>query len=299
MKSSLSHLYAIFFATAGFALWVLADTCMKLAGEADLPSYEVVGILGICAVAFLIAINAPKRRLEDLWPKRPGPLAFRGLLAFGCVMANTVALKHLPLTLFYVAVFTSPMIVAILGASILREHLGWTKVAAIIVGFAGVVIAIDPWNNFGGGDWIGYGAATVSVLFYVVMTLWMRKLTQTETPLSMTFITGLVEAVLGIGLMLWHAVPVAPALMLILVAMGVMNVVGNLCNAHALLRAPAATVEQFHYTQIIFGAVLGYLIWHDVPTAATIIGAAIIIASGLYVAATAHRDNKHAAVSDT
>jgi drug/metabolite transporter (DMT)-like permease len=66
--------------------------------------------------------------------------------------------------------------------------------------------------------------------------------------------------------------------------MGLFNVSGNLFNSIALRLTDAATVEQFHYTQIIAGALLGYLIWDEIPTQHLIVGAVIIIASGLYVA---------------
>lgn len=291
----LHHSRAILYALAGFALWVLADTCMKLAGEAQLPSYEVVGFMGLFAALSLAVVEGSRGKLRALWPQRPGMQLGRALLTFGCVMANTVALKHLPLTLFYVAVFTAPMIIAVLAAIFLREHLDWTKIAAVIAGFAGVVIAVDPWDHLGGGDWIGYAAAAASALFFSIMTVWIRVMTRTESPQSITFFTGLVEGSLGLVLMFWHAVPLSLSLFAILVVMGAVNVVGNLCICIALKRMAAATVEQFHYTQIITGALLGFLIWHEVPAQHTIIGVAVIIASGLYVAATTHHAAKRAA----
>lgn len=289
MTSSLRHLYGIFYALAGFCLWVLADTAMKLAGEANLPSYEVVGFLGLIAAGSLVVVHAPQRKLKQLWPKRPAFQVVRALLAFGCVMSNTFALKHLPLTAFYVVVFTSPIFIAVLASFFLKERLSVPKIAATLVGFLGVVVAIDPWGNLNGGDWIGYAAAGSATVFYAIASVMLRARAEDETPQSTMFVTGAVEAVLGFGAMLWHAVPVAPFVLLILVVMGVMNVTGNLCNAMALREMEAATVEQYHYTQIIMGALLGYAIWRDVPTLYSLIGAVIIIVSGLYVAASAHK----------
>ena len=287
MINVLPHrLRGIFFAIAGFAFWVITDACMKFAGEVHLPPYEVVGILGLFAAGSLVVVQAPRGKLKELWPKRPEMQLGRALLTFGCVMANTVALKHLPLTLFYIAVFTAPMTIAVLASVFLREHLGWSKIAAIVVGFIGVVIAIDPWNNLGGGDWVGYAAATASVLFFAAMTIWMRVMTRTETPVSITFFTGLVEGTLGLGgMLIGQAVPVWGFVLVILVIMGIMNVLGNFSMAMALKDTKAATVKQFHYTQLVTGALIGYVVWHEVLTPPMLIGAAIIIASGLYVAA--------------
>jgi drug/metabolite transporter (DMT)-like permease len=78
-------------------------------------------------------------------------------------------------------------------------------------------------------------------------------------------------------------------MLLILVAMAVFTLIGQLCNFTAMRLTTAATVSQFHYTQIVAGALLGFLIWHEVPALHTVLGAGIIIASGLYIAAQGHR----------
>lgn len=295
MNLSLRHLRPIFYALAGFSFWVLADTCMKLGGEARLPFYELVGFMGLFASLALALFYAPQGRVRELWPQNPKAQTWRVAMAVACATTNTFALNHLPLTVFYVVVFTAPMMIAVLASVFLKEHLTWQKIAAIVVGFIGVVIAIDPWNSLDGGDWIGYAAAAASALFFAIATVLLRFMTQSETPQSMTFFTAFIEAILGLGLMLWHMVSVAPMILALLALMGAINAIGNLLNSMALKYVTAATVEQFHYTQIIMGAFLGWLIWHDVPTLPTIIGAVVIIASGLYVAAATHQAEKTAA----
>jgi drug/metabolite transporter (DMT)-like permease len=280
-----THLRAILFALGGFSLWVLADTCVKLAGEANLPAFEIVGFLGLFASSTLVAIFAPQGRVKELWPKKPMPQVWRSILAFGCVMCNAVALKHLPLTMFYMVIFTGPMVIAILAALLLHEEMSWQTIVAIVSGFVGVVIAINPWDTLNGGDWIGYLAGAGSVLCYGVATIYLRCTRDNDTVFSMMFMTGLVEAVLGFTCMLWHAEPVVPLVLLILAAMGFINVIGNLCNGFALQLISAATVEQFHYTQIIIGAALAYFIWHEIPTLAMVVGTIIIVASGLFIIA--------------
>lgn len=293
MSGSVHPIRAIVLALTGFALWVIADSCMKLAGEAELPPYEVVGFMGLFAGMTIASFFAAQGKVRELWPKKPMPQVLRSLMAFGCVMSNAVALKHLPLTVFYVVVFTSPMIIALLAAVFLREHLTWQKIIAIVVGFCGVVFAIDPWANLGSGDWIGYAAASAASLFFSLGTVMLRFTSQSETTHSIIFMTALVEVVLSAGLMMWHVEPVSWSVLAIMAVMGSMNGIGNLFNANALQLAPAATVEQFHYTQIVFGALVGFAVWHEIPTQHTIIGAVVIIASGLYIAASAHQADKN------
>jgi drug/metabolite transporter (DMT)-like permease len=280
-----SHLRAIGFAVAGFTAWVFGDTLMKLAGEADLPPYETVAFLCLFGIVLMAIKGAAQGSVMALWPRQPRRQLPRIVLALGCSMSNAVALKHLPLTLFYATVFTAPMVIALMAVVFLRERLTPAKIVAIIAGFAGVVVAIDPLDSLTQGDWTGYAAALFSVLCFSGSTVWLRLITQSETSDSIAFFTSVVGAVLCGALMAWHAVRVGPFMLLILFAMAVFTLIGNLCNFSALRLTTAATVSQFHYTQIVAGALLGFLIWHDVPALHTLLGAAIIIGSGLYIAA--------------
>jgi drug/metabolite transporter (DMT)-like permease len=287
MKSP-SPLPAIGFAVAGFTSWVFGDTLMKLASEADLPPWEVVAFLSLFGAVMMAAKGAAQGSVAALWPRRPGRQFGRIALALGCSMANAVALKHLPLTLFYTAAFTAPMVISLLAAVFLRERLTVAQTAAIIAGFAGVLVAIDPLDALSQGDWTGSAAMFVSVLCFSASAVWLRVIAQSETTDSIAFFSGLVGAAVCGGLMMWHAVPVSVATLLLLLAMAVFTLIGQLCNFTALRLTTAAMVSQFHYTQIVAGALLGFLIWHEVPAPHTVLGAGIIIASGLYIAAREH-----------
>lgn len=278
------HLRAIVLATIAFTCWVLSDAGIKLASEAGLPPFEVLGLLGLFS-GITVALKAwPERKARALWPKNPRAQFIRALLSLTTTALNVVALKHLPLTMFYVTVFAAPMMIAI-GASLwLREQLGWAKMLAIILGFIGVVIAIDPFHDVGQGDWIGYGAAFIGTVCFAVSTVWLRTMTQSETADSLTFFTALVEAIAGLGLMLfWHVAPLTGWPFLVMAITAIVNVAGCMSMYTALRDAPAATIAPFHYTQLISGALLGYLIWHDVPGLHTVIGAAIIIGTGVWI----------------
>jgi drug/metabolite transporter (DMT)-like permease len=280
-----SHLRAIGFALAGFTSWVFGDTLMKVAGEADLPPYEVVAFLCLFGIVLMAIKGAVQGNVMALWPRQPRRQFVRIVLALGCSMSNAVALKHLPLTLFYATVFTAPMVIALMAVVFLRERLTPVKIIAIIAGFAGVVVAINPLDNLTQGDWTGYAAALVGVLCFSGSTVWLRVITQSETSDSIAFFTSVVGVVLCGVVTAWHAAPVGPFALLTLFAMAVFTLIGNLCNFTALRLATAATVSQFHYTQIVAGSLLGFLIWHDVPALHTVLGAGFIVASGLYIAA--------------
>lgn len=282
MKSP-SRFIAIAFAVAGFTSWVFSDTLMKVATEANLPPYEVVALLCLFGTVMMVMKGAAQGSIIALWPRQPRRQFPRIALSLVSSMANTVALKHLPLTLFYTAVFTAPMVISILAVLFLREGLSRTQVIAVVAGFAGVVIAVDPLDNLRPGDWIGYAAVFVSVFCFSANAVLLRVITRSETTDSIAFFSGLLGMPVCAGFMVLHAVPVRPSTLLLLLAVAVFTLVGQLCNFTAIRLTTAATVAQFHYTQIVVGSLLGFLIWHDIPTLQMTLGMAIIVGSGLYV----------------
>ncbi len=290
MPSSLSDLEAVGFALAGFTFWVLADTSIKMVGSSNLPAYEVLAFLGLCIVTLLLLRGAARHDIKAVWPKRPGRQVLRSCLDLTNNFCVVVALRHIPLTLFYILVFMSPMVITLLAALFLHERLEWRKGTAIAAGFVGVVVAVDPFSSSRQGDWIGFAACMVCVACFSVNMVWSRVITQSETPESLTFLTGALMAVTGFTCMLWHAEPLTTRLAAVLVAMGLFCAFGSICFFIALKHTSAANVSQYHYTQLITGALLAYLIWHEKPTFSMLIGGAVIILSGLYIALTASRE---------
>jgi len=281
---------AIGFALAGFTLWVLADTTIKLVGRSRLPAYEMVGFLGLFIVGFLGVHALARGEVRALRPRNlPGQLV-RSLLDLGNNLCVVVALRHLSLTLFYILVFLAPMVTTTLSAIFLRERLTWRKAAAIVTGFAGVVVAVDPFSSARQGDWTGFAACMVCVACFSVNMVWSHVMTQTESPQSLTFFSGAMMTVMGFGLMLWHAQPLTPELAGGLCGMGLFCATGTMCFFVALRHTSAATVSQYHYTQLLTGAVVAYLIWHTRPTGSMVLGGILIAASGLSIAWAASRE---------
>jgi drug/metabolite transporter (DMT)-like permease len=285
--SGLSHLGAIGFALAGFTFWVLADTSIKLVGRSGLPAYEMVAFLGLFMAIFLAAYGISRKQAHTLRPKRLDLQLARACLDMVNNVCVVIALRHLTLTLFYILVFTAPMVVSMLSAIFLREGLSWRKGLAIVSGFAGVVIAVNPFGSAREGDWVGFVACMVCVACFSVNMVWSRVLTRTEHPESLAFFSGIVTAVAGFALMLGHAEPLTARITAGLFAMGLFCAMGTLCFYIAVKHTSAANVSQYHYTQLITGTLLSYLIWHDKPGIFVLMGGGLIFASGLYIAVAA------------
>ncbi len=279
-----SHRRSVALALTAYTLWVLVDTSLKIAGATALPLAEVVALLGFATSAFMAAWACLRGEPRRLWPRRPGAQIVRALLDLGNLIGVVIALRHLPLSLFYVLVFCSPMVTTLLAATFLGERLERTKVLAVVAGFAGVVVAVAPLGFGRGGEWRGYLACMVCVLCFSTSIVWSRRLTQTETPESLTFFSGAVTAVAGGAAMLLGSAPIAWPLALELAGAGLLSVVGSVCFFVALRHSSAATVSQYHYSQLVVGALLAYLLWHERPSVWMWVGAALIIGAGLSTA---------------
>jgi drug/metabolite transporter (DMT)-like permease len=292
MESSISHRGAIGLALAGFTFWVLADTSMKLAGNSRLPAYEIVACLGASLAVALVLRGFLQGTPRKLLPKSPSRQLVRSALDLANNLCVVVALRHLPLTLFYILVFLTPMITALLTAVFLREHLGWRKIVAILGGFAGVVIAVNPFGAARQGDLVGYAACMVCVLCFAVNMVWSRVLMRTETPESLTLFSGVVQVLSGAALMLtWHAEPVSLRLGFTLAAMGLFCAFGSMCFFVALQHTSPVHVSQCHYTQLVTGALVTWLIWREAPTVWMMAGSVLIVAAGLLMAVSMMREN--------
>ena len=256
-------------------------------GRLVLPPYEVIAFLGLSLSISLLLYPSVRGDLAVLRPRRWQPQVARSCLDLANNLCVVVALRHIPLTLFYILVFLAPMVTTLGEALFLGEQLEWRKSLAILLGFGGVMIAVNPFGTVRQGDWQGYAACLVCVACFSTNMVWSRRLTQTETPESLTFVSGVVMVVAGFGCMLWDAEPVTLAAGMVLAAMGCFCALGTVCFFVALKHTSAANVSQYHYTQLVTGALIAYLIWGEKPTAAMVVGGLLILVSGVWMAAVA------------
>jgi drug/metabolite transporter (DMT)-like permease len=198
-----------------------------------------------------------------------------------------IALRHLSLTLFYILVFTSPMVISLLSALFLGERTTPRKVLALVIGFGGVVVAVAPWGHAQRIDLIGVVSCMVCVACFSVNMVWSRVLTRTEPPESLAFCSGVVTAIAGLALTSFHPQPLTPTLWVALGLMGIFCAAGTLSFYFAVKHTSASNVSQYHYTQLLTGSVISYLVWHDKPGVPMIVGGALIIGAGLLIALAA------------
>ncbi|MDD4615961.1 MAG: DMT family transporter [Alphaproteobacteria bacterium] len=283
---------AMFFAVVAYFLWVVSDTGVKLARQSDLSPFIVMAFFGIPGILFYSGNAFRQGNLLNLrprsWREQIG-IAFSGVMIN---YVNAIALKHLPLTIFYVVVFTIPLMVAALSALLKHEVLTRFKVFCIVAGFCGTAIAV---GFKGGGDFVGYLSAFASVAFFSVTTILMRKIATTDSVESIQFFRNLCVGIVGIGAAVVEGANSPGMIPLsILAVAAAIGTIGSFFFNKAIQNTSSTNAVQFHYTQIIWGALFGFFLWHEVPAWNVVVGSAIIIASGMVMAAQVRKAEANA-----
>ncbi len=211
----------------------------------------------------------------------------RSVLMASTTVLNFLALQYLRLDQTITIVFLAPLVVALLAGPILGEWAGWRRITAIGVGFLGVVFAMNP----GVGDLnpgVLYSlAAMLAYAFFMLLTRYMAAF---DPPMVTLFYSMFVGTLLGAPLayFAWVTPPDLQA-WLMLASLGFLGGVGHWLFLHAYRLAPASTVAPFLYFQLISMISFGYLVFGDLPDMATLVGAGIVVASGIYLF---HRERK-------
>jgi drug/metabolite transporter (DMT)-like permease len=235
------------------------------------------------AFAFLLSlfISNPIARPALMRTSRPWLQIGRSALLVGSTALNVIALRYLQLDQTVSIMFSTPFLVAILAGPILGEWIGPRRWAAISVGFLGVILVMRPGL---GGIHPAAALTVIGTFLYAIYLITTRVLSRTDSTETTVFYSNVVGFI-GMSLLLpfvWTT-PKGPIIASVMVAIGGFGALGHflLIAAHRL--APAPILAPFIYSQLVWMVALGYLVFGDVPNRWTLIGASIVIASGLYL----------------
>lgn len=269
---------AIMLTVFGYACFNIGDAAVKLLAT-KFAAPQIMVVNGLMVAGCMLAYGAIRQGREAFRIRNPKWVAMRAVFAVGTGLANVVALPHVSLTTFYTLVFTSPFWVAILSALFLGEKLETRRLVVILSGFAVIAWILRP-----GSDIFNIWSFMVlaSAFIYSCSIVTMRYLGTRESRV-MIISSG---SLLGVAVMLPFAVNSWVGInwvdVMQFAALGVTGAVGVACIAYAFQTAPsAAVIAPFHYTQMIWGAALGYLLFNEVPQVQTMVGAALLIGGGL------------------
>jgi drug/metabolite transporter (DMT)-like permease len=211
---------------------------------------------------------------------RPGLQALRAGVGFAAATGFFYAFAHMPLGEVIAIGFSAPLFVTALSMPLLGERVGLHRWSAVVTGFVGVLIMVQPGKGMI-DPWAG--AALLGALGYALSIILIRRLSVTDPQSATVFWFFLLSAAAsGITLpWLW----VTPSLgdLALLITIGVLSGIGQIAFIRAFSLAPPVIVAPFDYTSMLLATAIGYLVWGEAPAPSLLLGAAVVIASGLYI----------------
>ncbi len=273
------------YAMLGYGVMVLFDTAMKDVSRHGYPQMQMMATVGVVFTITILSMAMASGGARRLQTRKLRFHLLRGYLSIVGFISGFYAIRHIPLVDFYGIIFAIPILITILSAVWLREHVRWRRWSAVACGFIGVSVMLYGGTAAASTQMedLGYFAALGCALFNAVSTVMVRRYGQDESNLTFSFYAGICNMSVTVPLALiagWQDYAFADGL--VTVGAGVLCGAGSVLLLTAFQRAPSSVVAPLQYTQMIWGAVLGYIMFNDVPTGMTMAGAAIVIASSWF-----------------
>ncbi len=271
-----------------YALFSVHDATNKYL-VASLPVWQVLFFRSVTIVVVCLAIGRRNLVIRLIETPMKLPLAARGLLTLAAWTCYFTASRYLPLAQLLTVYFSAPILTTLLAKPLLGEHVTPMRWASILLGFVGVVIAVDP---------VGMEASWPMLLVLASAAMWgyaiilMRQIARKEPSMLQMLVQNLTFLVLTGALSIFTWVSPDPFQLLLLFAIGVIGGIGQYFLFEGSRLAPAAVMSAMEYTSLLWAFVLGYLIFGDIPTLPVWIGAGTILLSGVVLVTSEARARK-------
>ncbi len=276
-----SNLLGISYMVLSAGSFVLNDSLMKSVIR-DLPPFEVLFIRSIFASLWLIGLLTIMGNLRDLPKAFNRFVVSRGVMEIGSVLTFVLALAHAAQADIMAIYQTTPLLI-ILGMSLLYgQAIGRVRLALVLLGFAGAIAVAQPGSS-GASPYVLL--AFITALFSAMRDLFGRRIPDSTPVLVSTFVTTILVmcgALISNRLFESWVSPTSTQLMM-LVGAGFLVNLGHVFTFQAFKKAEAQAVAPFYYAFMVWGIIMGYLFFGDIPNALAMAGMALILVSGLAI----------------
>jgi drug/metabolite transporter (DMT)-like permease len=276
---------AVLYMTLAAALLTALDVGVKWLAAAY-PVPQIAFLRYFMGLFIAAGIAWQMGGLRTLRTRRPGGHLLRSVLNLVTMLTLYYAFRAMPLADALAITYASPIILTALSVPMLGERVGPRRWAAVAVGFAGVLVIVQPGGN---GVELPALLALVSALCYALTLVTSRQLSTTESSHTILFYYS-VWVLVGTGVMLpwawitprWEDVP-------IFLFVGISGSLGQFCLAQALRYGEASMLAPIDFTGLLWAMLFGFIFWHDIPGLSMIGGAVLVIGSSIYIA---HRETR-------
>jgi drug/metabolite transporter (DMT)-like permease len=273
----------ILMVAVSYFILTLGDTAAKIVILTSGAAWAILwrGFFGALAVASVTAWNQGTHGLAAIRPRRWALVALRSALSSFTTITWYLSWRHMQLAETYALGFTAPLIMTVLAVPLLGERIRWRRILSTLVGFAGVLVMVRPGGIPITPAMLWLMAGIVSMAVTRIMA---RMLSRTETPECQAFWLMASHGLSGLTLL--YFMPLASfggfSIWINLVFLGISSGLAHCLFTRAYGLAPVSALAPYEYTMLIWGGMLGFLVFREVPATTTLIGAAIVALSGLY-----------------
>lgn len=279
--------------------FTLMYTTVKLAGA--VPVSQVMFFRSLFALVPVIIFTYFTSDLATMVrTKRPIYHVFRSLVGGFTMSANFGAVQMLPLATATAFGFLSPVFVVILAIPMLKEKVGPWRWGAVIVGFLGVLLMLEPQGGLGNVlSWhfltssrtgVGISCALTYAFGSAIVAILIRQMSKTERSEAIVFYFMLWAAVAGAIASIWYHVPLSGMQIFWLVVSGLIGGCGQIFLTYCYRYAEPSALAPLEYSTMIWAVALGVLLFDEIPEPLVLLGAAIVIAAGMVIV---WRERKH------
>jgi drug/metabolite transporter (DMT)-like permease len=274
-------LAGILFMCGAGVLFPVMNGFAKFLGESGYDSLQVSWARAFGHILFMLAAFVPRFGLGMLRTRRPGTQLLRSALLMTSNLSFFFAIITIPIAKAASISLTAPLVVALLAWPMLGERTTVGRLVALGIGFVGVIIVIRPGTElFQWASLFVVWSATCYALYQILT----RRIAGVETPETSAIYSSMVGAfgLIAVLPFVWKT-PESFRDIAYFCSLGVLGALGHYCVARAMHYAPANVVSPFQYMQLLGSVAVGYLFFGNFPDVLGWVGAAIIVAAGLYI----------------
>jgi drug/metabolite transporter (DMT)-like permease len=280
-EHSAERLRGIAYMVAAVFIFAIMDALLKGLSMRYAP-LQIACLRSLSSWLFLLPTIAWAGAWRALRPRNPQLHLLRAVLGIVMLGSFVFAVHRLSLAQTYSVFLTAPLLMTALSVPIHGETVTGQRWLAIVIGLGGVLVILKPWGR---SDFslLAAGAAGLATICYSLSALTVRTLGRGNSSLSMVFwyllLVGIGSGLLASGQ--WLPVPVSDWGWLL--GVGVTGALGQMWLTEAFRRAPPSVVGPFEYTSMLWAFAIDWIFWAASPTLGLIVGACIVVASGIVV----------------
>jgi S-adenosylmethionine uptake transporter len=271
------NLRGAFLSLGAFFAYACTDVSIKALGQ-NMSSFQVMFLSAACTLPFVAAQILWRNGRASLWPRMPGMTVLRIVISLIGSAFVTYSFTHLPLAQCYAVFFTMPLMITLIAWPMLGEPIDPLRGVIILVGFGGVLIALQPGTT----DFqLAHLTAICGAVTGALNSLLLRKIGHGESSRVILLYPTLAQFLVAGAIMLFIWQPISLTDVQVGLQMGFLGTMGGLLIIAAYRVAPSIVVAPMQYSQIIWASALGLIFFGERPSLMNAIGIGVIIAAGL------------------